>query len=243
LKTRVFRAARLAWILLAATMAVLVVRDRNAETPGVVLALMSYPASFLASELFVPFPVRVQGLPDPEIVIVPLAMGALGFVQWFVVVPWLTAKILEWHGNAPVTRTGTSRRNTANVIILLTVWFIAEIAAIALSMPLNQLNGQLARHIGAVVFHIWLAIPAAIVGAVAAIVIARLFSAKDATFWVASLACLFLCAGAFNAALVLFNACSNANRVGAIVEALTPAVVCLTAGMYASRVPHAPDLA
>jgi hypothetical protein len=224
-------------------MLVLVVRDQNAETPGVVLALMSYPASFLASELFVPFPVRVQGLPDPEIVIVPLAMGALGFVQWFIVVPWLTAKILEWHRNAPVTRTGTSRRNIANVIILMTVWVIAEIAAIALSMPLNRLNGQLARHLGAIIFHVWLAIPAAVAAAVAALIIARLFSGRDATFWVASIACLFLCAGAINAALMLFNARSNTDRVGAIVEALTPAVVCLTVGLYSSRVAHAPDRA
>jgi len=171
-----------------------VVKGENAETPSVVLALMSYPASFVA-QFFASLPVKVEGLPDPSLILVPLATTALGFAQWFALVPWIADKVMAWHRDTPVTRTDVSRGNVASVIILLVTWSIAEIAAIALSISLNPVTHKVVRHLGAVVFHLWLAIPMALAAAAAAVAIARLFYSRDTTFWIIP-SRLCSCAGA-----------------------------------------------
>lgn len=190
-----------------------VVKGENAETPSVVLALMSYPASFVA-QFFASLPVKVEGLPDPSLILVPLATTALGFAQWFALVPWIADKVMAWHRDTPVTRTDVSRGNVASVIILLVTWSIAEIAAIALSISLNPVTHKVVRHLGAVVFHLWLAIPMALAAAAAAVAIARLFYSRDTTFWIISLASLFLCGSAINAATLLFGFGSSKDHVG-----------------------------
>ena len=215
-----FRLVRLAWIVVAIAM-IVVVAVRSAEIPAVVLGVMSYPAGLLANFLApFSFPVRIAGLPDPEVLVVPVAMGVLGFIQWFVVVPRLARKI-----------TGSMRR----AIIVLGVWVLAEATAIVLSMLLNRVTGRIACHVNAILFHAWLVIPATVAAAAAGVAVSRIVDSRGPRRWTALLACLFVVASTGLQAGVLFDTQSISNRIGVLLEMLLPGVACIVAGSYAPR--------
>jgi len=230
-----FRLVRLAWILVAAAMIVIVAAyGERAETPSLVLALMSYPASLLAN--FVgPLPVRIAGLPDPEVLLVPLAMGALGFVQWFVIAPRIIAKLNRWHRITPATRSDLGKSMTARAVILLVIWLLAEITAIALSMSLNRVTERLPCHVSTILFHLWLAIPMSIAAIAGGLGASRVFEGQSAKLWSAALACLFVLASVTLQAGILFDSQSTANRIGAVIEAVMPGLLCFVIASYASR--------
>jgi hypothetical protein len=89
-KTRI----RSAYLVIAALVLVLItIRGLDAVFPLLALAVLSFPAGLLASpltEVLFDFPVEIEGLPFPPAwwIYALLALG-LGYVQWFVAVPWL----------------------------------------------------------------------------------------------------------------------------------------------------------
>ena len=213
-----FRSIRLAWIVIA-VVTIVVVATRGAETPAVVLALMSYPAGLLANFL-APFPVRIAGLPDPEVLLVPLAMGVLGFIQWFVVVPRLARKIHGWMRRA---------------IILLGIWVIAEATAIVLSTSLSRVTERIVCHVNAILFHAWLAIPVTVLAAAGGLAVSSLLDRQGSRRWTVLLASLFFVYSAALQASLLFARQSTSNRIGVLLEVLLPGFACAIAGAYASR--------
>ena len=203
------------------------------ETPVIVVALMSYPAGMLANLFPAILPVRVEG--SPELTLYPLLTVAFGFVQWFIVVPWLFGKVLTSHRNVQETRAGVAGQRVSRIVLVLGTWLIAEALAIVLSISLNGASDRVVRHVNGVVFHLWLAVPGAVAAAIAALVIARLFHARDFQFWIVALAALFLCASVLNAATLFLGVERPCDRLGPIVEAVIPALVCVPVGRYAFR--------
>jgi hypothetical protein len=90
------------------------------------------PAGMLANLFPGVFPVRVEGLPELSLAL--LLTPAFGFVQWFVVVPRLWAKVLKAHRKVPVTRMEVAGQKVASIVLLLGTWLLAQICAIALSI-------------------------------------------------------------------------------------------------------------
>ena len=203
----------------------------RAELPGTVLALMSYPASFLANFL-TPFPVRVAGLPDPEVLFIPLAMGVLGFVQWFVFAPKVVGAVSRWSRATP------AKRGIAGAIVVLVVWVLAELVAIVLSTSLDRLTKRMPCHLNPILFHAWLAIPMSVAAATGGLVIANFFDRQDARPWTVMLASLFFVVSTALQAVVLFAPQSTSNRIGALIEVVLPVVVCFSTSYYASRSRH-----
>ena len=216
--TLVFRSVRLVWIVVASAM-IAAVASSAAETPAVVLALMSYPAGLLANFL-APFPVRIAGLPDAEVLLVPLAMGVLGFTQWFVVVPRLARKIHGWMRRA---------------IILLGIWVIAEATAIVLSTSLNRITERIVCHVNAILFHAWLAIPVTVSAAAGGLAVFSFIDRQGSRRWTVLLASLFFVYSTALQASLLFATQSASNRIGVLLEILLPGFACAIAGAYASR--------
>jgi hypothetical protein len=170
------------------------------------------------------FPVRIEGLPDPEVLIIPLTAGVLGFIQWFVVVPWIARRL------------SVRLRRAA---ILLAVWLLAEAAAIVVSMSLNRTAARISCHVNVILFHAWLAIPAVVAATAGSLAASRLIDSQNPRRWTVLLAGLFLVAGAALQTAVLFDPQSTANRIGVLLELLLPACACMVAGSFASRLPHA----
>jgi hypothetical protein len=103
-------------------------------------------------------------------------------------------------------------------------------------MALNGITDRFDCLAGSVAFHLWLAIPMAAAATLAAAAIVLLFRAEASAFWIGALSLLFLCVSGFNAALLLSDTGSAApDRIGPLVEAATPALVCVLAGVVGSR--------
>jgi len=219
--TQVFRSVRLVWIVVAVAM-IVAVAVTSAEMPAVVLALMSYPAGLLANFLS-PFPVRIAGLPDPEGLVVPLAMGVLGFIQWFVVVPRIAGKLSE---------------SVRRAIVVLVVWVLAQATSILVSMPLNRVTEKMACHVNAILFHAWLAIPATVAAAAGGLAVSSFVDRQGPRRWTLLLGCLFFVASTALQAGVLFDPQSTSNRIGVLLEVLLPGCACILAGSFASRSRH-----
>jgi hypothetical protein len=203
------------------------------DWPIVVVALISYPTGMLANVFPLVFPVRVEGF--PELSLPPLLTVAFGFVQWFVVVPWLFSKILTSHKSIPGMRAGVAGQNVSRVVLLLGTWFLAEICAIALSIALNDTTHAVVRHVNRFVLHLWFDIPGALAAGTAALLFAHLFDTRDSRFWIVALAALFLCASTINAMTLHLGAGLAGDRLWLIVDAAIPALVCLLVGLYTSR--------
>jgi len=219
-KSLVIRSVRLAWIVVAVVM-IVVVAVTSAEIPAVVLALMSFPAGLLANFLApFSFPVRVVGLPDPEVLVVPVAMGVLGFIQWFVVVPRIAAKLSD---------------SVRRALVVLVVWVLAQAATILVSMPLNRVTGKMVCEVNAILFHAWLAIPATVAAAAGGLAVSSLVDRQPPRRWTLLLGCLFFVASAALQANVLFDEQSTSNRIGVLLEVLLPGCACILAGSFASR--------
>jgi len=224
-----------------------IVEGEGVALPATVLALMSYPAGLLANTLPIEFPVRFERF--SAVPLWPLFTAGFGFAQWVLFVPWVSAKIMEWHRSGIRTRAHTIRKMAADILILLVTWFFSEVLAILISIPLNPLTHRLVRYVGAVAFHLWLAIPLTVTAALAGAIVVRVFHTEGATRWLVALVSLFLCAGALQAAILLTGripsgaSARRADHVGSIVQALTPALMCSLVGVSESRRRKAPRAA
>ena len=228
------RAVRLVWIVVAATMiALLAVLPAGTETPIIVIALMSYPAGMLANFFPPVFPVRMEGF--PELTIYPLLTVVFGFVQWFVVVPWLLGKVWSAHRNVHVTPAGVAGQHVSRVVLLIGTWLLAEICAMALSIALNDATQAVVRHLNRFTLHLWFDIPGALAAGTAALLFARLFDARESRSWIVALAALFLCASTINAATLRLGAGLLGGRIWPIIDVVIPAALCLLVGLHASR--------
>lgn len=232
---RTFRVLRVVWVLVAATSVVLAeTLGERGDIPAVVLGLMSAPAGLLINFL-PPSSIYIESL--PEFSLYPLLMAALGFAQWFWLAPRLVSSVMSWHRVQSATGFDLIRKKAADVIILLTTWLLAEAIAIAFSMTLNRTTDGLGCHVGSVLFHLWLALPTAAAAMLAAIATVSLFRAERSAFWIGALTALFLCVSAVEAAMLLSADTAGRDRAGQLVGVVTPALVCMLAGVVAARRP------
>jgi hypothetical protein len=111
---------------------------------------------------------------------------------------------------------------------------LAEVTTILLSMSLNRFTGRMTCHVNAILFHVWLAIPATVSAAAGGLVVSML-DRRGPKRWTALLAGLFFVAAAALQTDVLFATQSTSNRIGVLLEVLLPACACFVAGAYATR--------
>jgi hypothetical protein len=230
---KAFRLIRVVWVVVAVTTAVLAeTLGERGVIPAVVLGLMSAPAGALAN-FFPPSSIDIEGL--PAFSLYPVLTAAFGFAQWFWLAPRIVSSVMSWHRIQSSTRFDVIRKKAADVVILLTTWLLAEAVAIAFSMTLNRVTDRFPCHVWPVLFHLWLAIPMAATATFGATAIVYLFRDEGSAFWIGALALLFLCTSTLLNTPVLLSFDAGRDPIGPLVEAVTPALVCVLAGMVVPR--------
>ena len=124
----------------------------------------------------------------------------------------------------------------AGVLITIGAWYGAVYLAFWLTVALAPINNRLIfeDNAGVLIMNVWFAVPLSATAAAATMVVTWLVDGKRKWLWVGVLACLFLYSGAARVprALGSSNASQAIDSAGLIVRAITPAAVCVLAGLY-----------
>ena len=136
---------------------------------------------------------------------------------------------------SPVTR-----RAAVNLLTLLGAWWLAQYLSFWVTVALIPISNRLIYEgdPGVVIMHVWLALPLALMAAVAAPVVLLLSDMKRKGILVAILAGLFVYSQFSRAAHDWTTAKDTFDRLGAVIEDVTPALACAVAGVYWLRRGH-----
>ena len=129
------------------------------------------------------------------------------------------------------------RRVIANALMVLGAWYAAMYLAYWVTVALIPISNRLIYDgdSGLVIMHVWSAFPLAVMAGLAVVALLWTSEFERKGVLLVVITCLFLYSGSVRVQRVWGTAGGAIDRVGAVVEGVTPAAVCLLVGVYSLR--------
>ena len=128
------------------------------------------------------------------------------------------------------------KRRIANVLMVVGAWYSASYLSFWLSVALIPINNRLVYEgsIGALLMHLWLALPLAAMAAAAVVLVLGVIDTRRPGIVIGVLASLFLYSGFARVGGAAAGP-ETIDRVGMVVERITPSIVCFLVGLWWRR--------